>query len=293
MKRPLLLLAAALTFAVAAPSFAYDNYLTIDDVVRMSREGVSASVIIAQIESTRSAFSLSTRDILELTDDGVPQSVIEAMIRTADEERDGRNDSYDRSGDYSTRYDDGYRYHDDIRYRFSFALALGYYDPWNYYYPWGAYYAACYPFYRVHYAWYYPFYYYDPWYYGGRHYWYPSYPYDRVNVDTGGRHLWGRAGGSSSGSSKPYYRTDARSHYGRKPGVLPRTTRKPPAVETPPRQKKPPVISRSPWHRPGSDRTVYRKPATPPPDRSRGSGGTQADASRRYGARPPGVDRSR
>jgi hypothetical protein len=299
MKNLVVLLAAALTLS-AAPALAYDDDLDIGDIIEMSREGVSSSVIIAQIESTGSVFYLSNDDILALTDEGVPQGVIEAMIRTSEDDDRG---GYDRDDDgYSTGYDDAYRYHDDYRYRYSFALALGYYDPWTYYTPWSAYYASCYPFYRVHYGWYYPFYSYGPWYRTGHHYWYPSYPYYQVNVHTGGRHLWGRSGGSGSGSTKPYYTTDSRSHYGKRQGVTPRS-RKPPTVRVPP-TRKPPAVTRSKSATPNgteirkpaknsSNRTEVRKPAVSSSSRSRGNGGASSDAGRHYGGRSSEGRRSR
>jgi hypothetical protein len=302
MIRRFLLLAAALMLVVAAPSFAYDEYLSVDDVVTMSRQGVSAEVIIAQIESTHSVFDLSTEDILELTDEGVPQSVIEAMIRTADTES-SQSSEYDQSSDYSTGYDSDYQTSTDAQYRFSFALALGYYDPWDYYYPWSAYYAACYPFYWVDYGFYHPFYIYDPWFYHGRHFWYHSYPYYRVHVRSGGRHLWGRGPGRGN-NPPPFYRTGTRTVY-RRPGLSPRvTTRRPPVVTRPPRRAtvssertpragtarraEPAPRSGTAWRAepaPRSGTAWHSEPQAPPPHPARSGGG---DSGRHYGSRGSG-----
>jgi uncharacterized membrane protein YgcG len=297
-----LLLAAALALILAAPAAASHSLLTMDDVIRLSREGVSASVIVAEIETSRSVFDLSTEDILILTDEGVPQSVIEAMIRTSENAGGYENyeESGDEAGDYSTGYGDGYRSGSDLRYRYSFAISLGYYDPWYYYYPWSAYYAACYPYYRINY-WYRPFYVYDPWYYSGHHYWYRSYPSEHVRVATGGRHSWGRRG-SSWGSGSPSYvnnRTQGRSLYTRGPGALPRgtTTRKPPVYKPPRNDGRRDATPRPSWQRERPNtrgQTETRKPAAPPPStRSRGDngnsrGGGSNDSGRHYGGRSGG-----
>lgn len=305
-----LLLAAVLALFLAAPAAASRDPLSIDDVIRLSREGVSASVIIAEIEASDSYFDLTTEDILELTDEGVPQSVIEAMIRTSEDEV-REDDDGDDSDDYSTGYGDGYRMGSDWRYRYSFAISLGYYDPWYYYYPWSAYYAACYPYYRVNW-WYRPFYVYDPWYYHGHHYWYRSYPKHTVRVATGGRHSWDR-GANRWRSGAPSYTTNrihGRSLHTRGPGISPRgktTTRKPPVYTRPPGTDRRDPVRRPSWQRQKPSTrggTDYRKPPSQPPStRSTRDGGVRSnsgnsgsgrgnsgsnDSGRHYGGRSGG-----
>jgi hypothetical protein len=257
---------------------------------------VSAAVIIAQIESTGSVFSLTTEDILILTDEGVSQSVIEAMIRTGEAETDRGN----RPG-YRTRYDedyDGYSYGYDRDYRVSLAVVLGYHDPWWYYYPWGAYYVACYPYYRTWWHSYYSWAIYDPWYYWGHHYYYPRYDYRHVRMDEGRRHQWDRPGpGRGDRDSRPpYVRANDKPPYHRPgPGVTarPSVKQKPVLKPDPGRGKpaKPRVKSESTYHRPEPGRTGQQKPPAPPPQPPKEP--RKQDNDRHYGSRPSGTGRSR
>lgn len=61
------------------------DHLSIDDVKKMSKAGLSDSVIIGQIQSTNSVFYLSTADIIYLKNSGVSQRVIDYMIQTGNE----------------------------------------------------------------------------------------------------------------------------------------------------------------------------------------------------------------
>lgn len=56
--------------------------LSTDDIKKMTKAGLSDSVIIDQIHATHSVFSLSTADIIDLKNAGVSQKVIDAMIQT-------------------------------------------------------------------------------------------------------------------------------------------------------------------------------------------------------------------
>lgn len=56
--------------------------LTVTDVKKMSRAGLSDDVIISQIDATHSTFYLSTADIVDLKKSGVSQRVINHMIQT-------------------------------------------------------------------------------------------------------------------------------------------------------------------------------------------------------------------
>ncbi len=58
--------------------------MTTQDIVTLTNEGVSDSLIIMQIRATRSVFKLSTQDILNLKKDGVADGVIGEMISTTD-----------------------------------------------------------------------------------------------------------------------------------------------------------------------------------------------------------------
>jgi len=56
--------------------------LSVDDVKKMSKAGLSDQVIISQIDATKSTFSLSSADIIDLKKSGVSQKVINHMIQT-------------------------------------------------------------------------------------------------------------------------------------------------------------------------------------------------------------------
>lgn len=58
--------------------------MTTQDIVTMTKEDISDSLIIAQIRATHSEFNLSTQDILNLKKEGVGDGVIGEMISTAD-----------------------------------------------------------------------------------------------------------------------------------------------------------------------------------------------------------------
>lgn len=58
------------------------KHLSTQDIVNMSKAGLSDDVIISQIKATKSTFSLSSQEIIDLKNQGVSQSVIDAMIQT-------------------------------------------------------------------------------------------------------------------------------------------------------------------------------------------------------------------
>ena len=59
--------------------------LSVDDVKKMSKAGLSDNVIISQIQATNSVFYLSTADIIDLKNAGVSQRVIDYMIQTGNQ----------------------------------------------------------------------------------------------------------------------------------------------------------------------------------------------------------------
>jgi len=62
-----------------------NEQLSVDDVKKMSKAGLSDNVIISQIQSTNSVFYLSTADIIDLKNSGVSQRVIDYMIQTGNQ----------------------------------------------------------------------------------------------------------------------------------------------------------------------------------------------------------------
>ncbi len=67
------------------------NAMTVSDVLALSKASVGDSVIIAQMQSTQSAFALSNQEIIDLKNAGVSEKVIAAMIKT--NARSGKRDS--------------------------------------------------------------------------------------------------------------------------------------------------------------------------------------------------------
>jgi hypothetical protein len=58
--------------------------MTTQEIVTMTTEGISDSLIISQIRATHSEFTLSSQDILNLKKAGVSEGVIGEMIYTSD-----------------------------------------------------------------------------------------------------------------------------------------------------------------------------------------------------------------
>ncbi len=56
--------------------------LAIADIKALSKAGVSDEVIISQIRNSRTAYRLTTSEIIDLKDSGVSQKVIDFMINT-------------------------------------------------------------------------------------------------------------------------------------------------------------------------------------------------------------------
>jgi hypothetical protein len=61
------------------PAPARRNEMTIGDVVRMSKKGISQEIILRQMEATNAVFNLTVDDIIELHDQGVSDLLIRAM----------------------------------------------------------------------------------------------------------------------------------------------------------------------------------------------------------------------
>jgi hypothetical protein len=98
-----------------------NNAVTVNDVIALSKANAGDEVIIAQIQATRSVFTLSNQDIIDLKNAGVSEKVIAAMIKT---HAPAKNDS---TYAHAWRPNDAWWY-------------AGYYWPGYYWYPktyWG------------------------------------------------------------------------------------------------------------------------------------------------------------
>jgi hypothetical protein len=131
VKRTITALAVMFLLTAAAPLFAAQRRL-VDDIVRMSRAGVSEDSIITFVQNTRGPIDITADDLIVMTDAGLPRGLIKAIV--------------DES---AVRNSNNQRYRSDRSYSPSVAV---YASP--YYYP---YYS---PFYSP--------YYYDPFFYGPR-----------------------------------------------------------------------------------------------------------------------------
>ena len=75
------LMAALLVLSLPAAARA----VTVDDLIALSKAGVSAEILIAVIDADRTIFNLNTDEIVLLKKAGVPNSVIVKMLGTARE----------------------------------------------------------------------------------------------------------------------------------------------------------------------------------------------------------------
>ena len=76
-----------------------DGYVTMDEVVAMSKSGLSDDEMITRLERTGQFFELNTEQENYLMDHGVPRRVVTAM---RDINSDVRNKAYDRYGNRSS-----------------------------------------------------------------------------------------------------------------------------------------------------------------------------------------------
>jgi hypothetical protein len=88
-----------------------DGYVTMDEVVAMSKAGLSADDMITRLERTGQFFELNSEQERYLLDQGVPRRVVTAM---RDINSDVRNRAYDRYGDRIESEDAGTRRNDRI-----------------------------------------------------------------------------------------------------------------------------------------------------------------------------------
>lgn len=98
MKRILVVLSAVLLLTAFAPRGAYA--LNVKDVIAMSQYGIPDSLIVAKIRHSDARFHLNADDLLRLRAAKVPDDVVVAMLRTEDRPDtpiwyDGRYWAYD------------------------------------------------------------------------------------------------------------------------------------------------------------------------------------------------------
>ncbi len=74
-----LLISLAMFLVASSPVRSAEDKLTNDDIVRMQKAGVSESIIIQTIRSSKQNFDLTPTGIIALKEQKVPDSIIEAM----------------------------------------------------------------------------------------------------------------------------------------------------------------------------------------------------------------------
>jgi len=74
------ILALVVTTLLATTVLAGETALTNDDVVKMIRAGLSAEIVIAKIEASKTAFDTSSTALVTLAEAKVPEAVIRSMM---------------------------------------------------------------------------------------------------------------------------------------------------------------------------------------------------------------------
>jgi len=124
MKRIMLFSALGALMLLSAPAWAFG----VKDVVKMSDAGVPDSLIVMKIENSGKTFKLSADDITQLHNSNVSNEVISAMLQTEGRDRD---DDY-----YGGYYSHPYPYYYDYPYSSRLYLGFGYrYGGRHYYSP--------------------------------------------------------------------------------------------------------------------------------------------------------------
>lgn len=119
--------------------------MTINDIIALSQDSVSADVIISQMKATDSYFLLRTDDIVALRKAGVNDKVINAMIQTADQPRRRTENSIGYPAYYPYWGYSGYPYYwyPWYPYYYGASLGLGFHGGYNYGgYHYGGYYSG-------------------------------------------------------------------------------------------------------------------------------------------------------
>jgi hypothetical protein len=103
MRRPILAVAALLLSAV--PAFAVTRtVMVVDDVIRMSKAGVTDENIIAFVKKSSEPFEIAGDDVIAMTEAHVSEGVIKAVIdesevRMSDERRRSERDVREAKSD--------------------------------------------------------------------------------------------------------------------------------------------------------------------------------------------------
>ena len=88
--------AAALTGCANTPLFEGPPPIAPDQIVEMAKRGDSAGTIIGEIQKSRTVYSFTASQLVQLSRDGVPDAVLDYMQQThlKEIERSARRDAY-------------------------------------------------------------------------------------------------------------------------------------------------------------------------------------------------------
>ena len=75
-----LFLAGLIFLALPSPITAQEEVMTNDEVISLSKAGLSPGIIISKIRSSKSNFDLSTDSLIKLKQSGVPDDIVAAML---------------------------------------------------------------------------------------------------------------------------------------------------------------------------------------------------------------------
>ena len=102
LRKSVLTVVAALAVVLGSGVWAEDP-LTNDDVVRLAKAGLDATIIISKIESSETAFDTSTDALVKLADSGVANEVISAMMVAAEEGKTRRAEAKRKAAEEAVR----------------------------------------------------------------------------------------------------------------------------------------------------------------------------------------------
>ncbi|MEP7212741.1 MAG: hypothetical protein ABI791_06685 [Acidobacteriota bacterium] len=74
------LLAAVLTFGVSSAVLGQNETMTNDEVISLTKAGLSPSLIVGKIRTSKSSFDLSTDNLIKLKQAGVSDDIVAAML---------------------------------------------------------------------------------------------------------------------------------------------------------------------------------------------------------------------
>lgn len=66
------------------------NVLSLQDVIRLHEAGIASKVVVAKIQASETAVEMPVSRIIELKEKGLPDDVLEALVRSTEKEEPQR-----------------------------------------------------------------------------------------------------------------------------------------------------------------------------------------------------------